>query len=88
MQTITKLVSGLIMGAAFLGGVFFVFIGLMSLDNSISIAAGAAMGSAMFVFVILLMVARGFDGLNQRLDEQNKALRYMAQRAAKKDGEV
>lgn len=84
MQIVVKLVLGLVMVAAFLGGLFFVFIGLMSLDNSISIAAGAAMGSALFVLVILLMVARGFDGLNKRLDEQNKALRFMARR---KDGE-
>ena len=80
MKTLTGMITGLVMALALLGGAFFIVIGLLGLDNSITVAASAAMGSALFVFVILLLVARGFDGLNKRLDEQNKALRYMAKR--------
>jgi hypothetical protein len=77
MKTVTNLINLLVFAVA----AFFIVIGLASLDNSITVAASAAMGSVLLVFIILTTVGRIerlLETQNDLLEEQNKVLKYMA----------
>lgn len=56
-------------------GAFFLYLGLRGMDNSLTVAAGAAMGSALFVGAILIITVLGFEALKSRLTEQTKLLK-------------
>jgi uncharacterized BrkB/YihY/UPF0761 family membrane protein len=83
---IVNLIIGLLAVVAFLAGAFFVYIGVSSLDNSLSIAAGAAMGSAFFMLVVLYGISRIVtlqEAQLEALDEQTKLLKYIANQQRK-----
>ncbi len=80
-------ISAFIGALLLLGAIFFIYLALSSLDNSITVAAGAAMGSALLVGVVLLAVSQGFadlkgrqDRTNDLLEQQNEYLAYLAGR--------
>lgn len=79
MKTVIRLINLLVFAVA----AFYIIIGLTSFDNSITVAAAAAMGSALLVFIILTTVGRIerlLETQNNLLEEQNKVLKYMAKR--------
>lgn len=72
-------ILGLIALILILAGGFFIYLGLSGLDNSLTVAAGAAMGSAFLVAAILLIVVIGFTTMNQTLSRQAVYLHYLAE---------
>lgn len=70
-----------------IGGIFFLYIAVTSLDNSITIAAGAAAACAFFVLTLMIIVGQGLSELHKKQDEQTRLLemqvtylKYLAQR--------
>lgn len=70
------------------GGVVFLYFGLTSFDNSLTVTASAAMALALFAGAMLLIVYNGISGIHRRqeaqteiLEQQTVYMKYLAERA-------